>query len=114
MLQDLLNRGMLEEFGLMTPALCEAVMRRYEERLTERDDAIAKDVRQLAAVVMGTPKTNLEGGGRNRDGLVHSIDAITSTLSNGGVKIRLPVPVWVAIVTVVGSVIAEAIGLIGG
>lgn len=34
---------------------------------------------------------------RNEDGLVHKVDRIDRTLRNGGVRIKLPVGVWVAI-----------------
>jgi len=50
---------------------------------------IEGDVKEIAVVVMGTPKTHLEGGGRHDDGLVHMKHQWNEYLQNGGVPARV-------------------------
>ena len=97
-LQALLDEGALEGV-VMTPAACRGVMADYEATVNE-----------LADVVLGSPKTVLQGGGRNDDGLMHEMHEIRKTLQNGGIKIKLPVAVWVALITTCGSLIVGAFG----
>ena len=57
--------------------------------IEDRVEKIEGDVQEIAVVVMGTPKTLLEGGGRNDDGLTHMKQQWDTYLQNGGVPARI-------------------------
>ncbi len=73
-----------------------------------------KDFEELTGVVMGTKKSVLEGGGRNKDGLTHQskansdkLDRLAEKLDNG-IQLRIGWRDWLKvggfIVTLVGGI----------
>lgn len=72
----------------------------YHDRLDRLED----NVEELAAVVLGTPKTALEGGGRNNDGLAYKVDYLWKQAQNGGLKVHIP---WVKILSAFSGIIAS-------
>ena len=41
------------------------------------------------------------------------MDELIRTLNNGGIKIRLPIPVWVAIIAALGGLVVQLIATLG-
>jgi hypothetical protein len=73
------------------------------------------DLEEIAAALLGKKQSNLMGGGRDQTGMIQLVrdNAIQlKTLSQAGiVNLRLPVPIWVAIITTIGLLLAAVIGL---
>jgi len=74
---------------------------------------VEDSVAELAAVVLGTERSALAGGGRNNDGIVHKVDSIDdrtrrieARLSNGGVRVT----VHPAVIGLLGTLGAATIG----
>jgi hypothetical protein len=67
----------------------------------------------MADVLMGSRKTALEGGGRNEDGIIHTVKRIESQLENGGIKTKLVskdrVALWTAVIGAFGLIIVAII-----
>ena len=57
--------------------------------IEHRVEKIEGDVQEIAVVVMGTPRTQLEGGGRQDDGLIHMKERWDDFIENGGVPARV-------------------------
>lgn len=76
--------------------------------MMDRIEKLEADVDELAAVVLGTPKTALEGGGRHADGLASKIDHLWAQAQNGGLKARVP---WVKMIAAFSG-IATAIATV--
>jgi len=72
----------------------------YHARL----DHLEANLEELAAVVLGTPKTALEGGGRNNDGLAYKVDYLWKQAQNGGLKVHIP---WAKILSAFSGIIAS-------
>lgn len=68
-------------------------------------------IAELADALLGTPKTALQGGGRNPDGVTHRVQRIEDLLSNGGIRVKWSKGQWLAIATVLAAVIT-AIGTV--
>lgn len=64
---------------------------------------------ELAAVVLGTPKTALEGGGRNEDGIASKVDALWKASQNGGLNVRIP---WVKLLSAFGGILASVAAVV--
>ena len=73
-----------------------------------RVDCLEEEFKEMADVMLGTPKTRLEGGGRNEDGMRHKVDKIEEQMSNGGLKVRMSVAQY----TFAGTVSAALISLL--
>ena len=76
--------------------------RRDEDRRLVRVEA---DVDELAAAVLGTKASDLHGGGRLDDGLVHHVADIRRKVNGGGLS---QADKWRLIVSTVGSLLAFA------
>ena len=57
--------------------------------IERRVEKIEGDVEEIAGVVMGTQQTELEGGGRNRDGMRHFMEDYNYRVANGGVPAQV-------------------------
>lgn len=78
------------------------------EHTAERNQAC---IAELADALLGTPRTDLAGGGRNQDGIMHRVKRVEDLLSNGGIKVKWSKSQWLAIATVLAAVIT-AVGMI--
>ena len=81
----------------------------WRNRVEERQVAVETNVVELADVVLGTPRSELAGGGRHSDGLVHDVRDVRERLGNGGIKIKLPWQFWGTALTVTGAIIVALI-----
>lgn len=80
------------------------------------------NIEEVAAAVLGPRKSEFAGGGRyEEDGLVYkaarnveTTDEILRKLNNGGLKIKIPVAIWVAIIGLVSAVIVAVIDNVWG
>ena len=73
--------------------------------------SVAFQFPELANKALGTPKTELEGGGRNDDGWDHKIEDLYLKLGNGG-KLRMNLD-WkdrAAVIIAIALMAAKAIG----
>lgn len=82
--------------------------------LEDRLETVEGNVEELAGAVIGPQQSRLKGGGRDEEaGLIAKVDELIETLQNGGLKIKLPVSVWVAIVAALGGLAAQLIATFG-
>lgn len=80
------------------------------------------NIEEVAAAVLGPRKSEFAGGGRYEEaGLVHKVadNAITTTeilrkLNNGGIRIKVPIPIWVAIIGLVTAVVVAVVDAVWG
>lgn len=78
------------------------------------------NVEELAAVVLGNRRTDLEGGGRSEDGVVQSlkkidakvdavsdkVDGLARKFDNGGIRVRLTPGQWATVTALIGLISA--------
>ena len=57
--------------------------------LVDEHNVARHAIDELATHVLGTPRTELEGGGRNPDGMVHKVDRLIHMADNGGFPAKL-------------------------
>ena len=82
--------------------------------LEQRIGHVEKNVEELAIAVVGPKVSDFRGGGRaEEEGLIAKVDELIRTLNNGGIKIRLPIPVWVAIIAALGGLVVQLIATLG-
>lgn len=82
--------------------------------LEARIGSVEENVEELAAAVVGPKVSEFRGGGRaEEEGLIAKVDELIRTLNNGGIKIRLPVAVWVAIIAALGGLLVQLIATLG-
>jgi hypothetical protein len=80
------------------------------------------NIEEVAAAVLGPRKSEFAGGGRyDEAGLIYKVaetsevtTEILRKLNNGGIKIKLPVSVWVAIIAALGGLGVQLIDSIWG
>ncbi len=90
--------------------------RREDVRRLE-DQEVATRIRELE-IIQGKTLDVLLGphdvwGVRvSRKGIVHKVDSIKSQLSNGGVRVKLPVGLWALLITLTGSAGGIVVALI--
>lgn len=77
-------------------------------QVRERVDCLEQEFKEMADVMLGTPKTKLEGGGRNEDGMRHKVEKMEEQMSNGGFKVKLSPAQY----TFAGTVSAALISLL--
>ncbi len=91
--------------------------------LDERVGCLEGLTGELATIIAGTPRSSLQGGGRNQDGLLHKVetlqegqDWIRDHLQNGGINSKLTGPqktaLWSAAIAAIGTLIAAIVGAI--
>jgi hypothetical protein len=80
------------------------------------------NIEEVAAAVLGPRKSEFAGGGRyDEAGLVYKVqeNSVVTTeilrkLNNGGIKIKLPVAVWVALIGLVSAVVVAVVDAVWG
>jgi hypothetical protein len=90
--------------------------RREDVRRLE-DKEVAARIRELEITQEKTLDVMLGpldawGVRQSRKGLVHKVDSIKAQLSNGGVRVRLPVGLWALLITMTSGMAGIAIALI--
>ncbi len=72
---------------------------------------------ELAAAVLGSPRSELEGGGRHTDGLRHAVatnGAAIARIEKNGVRTRVPIAAWLpATITGISGVVVALVALLG-
>jgi hypothetical protein len=71
--------------------------------------AMRHEQTELANAMLGTPRSDFMGGGRNHDGFIHTVKELAAKQQD--VRLRIPATVWVAIITTIGLLGAAVIGL---
>lgn len=78
-----------------------------------REHVTMKDnLTEIADTLLGTPRSYLAGGGREEDGIEHTVRANTELLSElkQGVRLKLPPAVWSALILALGGIVGALIG----
>ena len=74
---------------------------------------IKRDLEELGDTTLGSRQTDLQGGGRNEDGIVHDIAEIKEKVNGGGLSNsdlwRLRVSTAASVLTFVGVIVAAII-----
>lgn len=88
--------------------------------LPDRVDRLEACTSEMADVLMGTPRSELSGGGRCENGIVHKVDRMgvnlanmEARLANGGIRARLSgrdrATLLAALVAAVGGIITALV-----
>jgi len=83
----------------MTDERREAVRRSEDNDVALRVAQLEENQAKFFDVLLGPE--DAWGVRQSEQGMVHKVDRIDETLTNGGVKVRLPVAVWVAVVAAI-------------
>lgn len=72
-------------------------------------------ITELADGFLGTPRSELAGGGRNNDGAIHRIERVEELLSNGAMKVKISPAVWLPpTIAALAGIVVALIALLGG
>jgi hypothetical protein len=119
----------------MTPAEYAAEQNRWRATVSGEIVALSSNVTELADVVLGTPRTELEGGGRNPDGITHQVtelargqsqlidhqDSWHAHVENGGLPAKITLAsfdrnakILVATIAAVAAILAPFAAVLAG
>lgn len=82
-------------------------------QLVREHVTMKENLDEIADAFLGTPRSQLLGGGREEDGVTHQVKANSEVLTEirgKGVKLQLPPAIWAAIVVAIGGVVGSLIG----
>lgn len=88
---------------------------RSPRELVSEHQRMVEDMTELADTILGRRKSELQGGGREPNGLIHQFNSIEESLAalreRTEVKLKLPPTVWAAIITALGMMAAALVGI---
>ncbi len=89
--------------------------RRDADDMTTRVEQLEDSSRLMVDALLGSPQLQMDGTRiRLDDGLVAKVTAIEDKLTNGGMKISLPRPAWLAIWAAIISGGAQVVAAVVG
>ena len=119
--QEVLKEGdfvLTASYGHVTPDEWGRMEAAFKDRVEGRQQNLEEHLEEVAEVILGTKLSEFQGGGRDENGMCHRMDqldkkveAIDEKLSNGGLKVKIPTTIYVALITMFGGIIVALIQL---